>query len=147
MGWGFENYCYLCSLFIGSGGGIGRHAGLKIPWAEMPVRVRFPSRTGSIPVPSTNETCGNSSVGRARPCQGRGREFEPRFPLKRVPEYPGPFLRRGSDERPRTPSLRRVGEVWKKRELAAASAAGSSLVFRSKGFRNIRDPFFAVGRI
>ena len=24
---------------------------------------------------------GNSSVGRARPCQGRGREFEPRFPL------------------------------------------------------------------
>ena len=25
------------------GGGIGRHAGLKIPWAAMPVRVRFPS--------------------------------------------------------------------------------------------------------
>ena len=44
MGWVFENYCYLCSPFIGSGGGIGRHAGLKIPWAEMPVRVRFPSR-------------------------------------------------------------------------------------------------------
>ena len=29
---------------MGSGGGIGRHAGLKIPWAAMPVRVRFPSR-------------------------------------------------------------------------------------------------------
>ena len=28
--------------------------------------------------------CGNSSVGRARPCQGRGREFESRFPLKNV---------------------------------------------------------------
>ena len=27
------------------------------------------------------QICGNSSVGRARPCQGRGREFEPRFPL------------------------------------------------------------------
>ena len=27
-------------------------------------------------------TCGNSSVGRARPCQGRGREFESRLPLK-----------------------------------------------------------------
>ena len=27
-------------------------------------------------------TCGNSSVGRARPCQGRGREFESRFPLQ-----------------------------------------------------------------
>ena len=26
--------------------------------------------------------CGNSSVGRAQPCQGWGREFEPRFPLK-----------------------------------------------------------------
>ncbi len=26
--------------------------------------------------------CGNSSVGRARPCQGRGREFESRFPLQ-----------------------------------------------------------------
>ena len=25
--------------------------------------------------------CGNSSVGRAQPCQGRGREFESRFPL------------------------------------------------------------------
>ena len=25
--------------------------------------------------------CGNSSVGRARPCQGRGREFKSRFPL------------------------------------------------------------------
>ena len=24
---------------------------------------------------------GNSSVGRAQPCQGWGREFEPRFPL------------------------------------------------------------------
>ena len=28
-----------------------------------------------------NVLSGNSSVGRARPCQGRGREFEPRFPL------------------------------------------------------------------
>ena len=27
--------------------------------------------------------CGNSSVGRAQPCQGWGREFEPRFPLKK----------------------------------------------------------------
>ncbi len=26
------------------GGGIGRHAGLKILWAVMPVRVRFPSQ-------------------------------------------------------------------------------------------------------
>ena len=26
--------------------------------------------------------CGNSSAGRAIPCQGIGREFEPRFPLQ-----------------------------------------------------------------
>ena len=27
--------------------------------------------------------CGNSSVGRAQPCQGWGREFESRFPLQK----------------------------------------------------------------
>ncbi len=31
---------------------------------------------------------GNSSVGRARPCQGRGRGFESRFPLNN----PGPVI-------------------------------------------------------
>ena len=36
-------------------------------------------RTTSNEVPFC---CGNSSVGRARPCQGRGREFESRFPLQ-----------------------------------------------------------------
>ena len=37
-----------------------------------------------------NEKCGNSSVGRAQPCQGWGREFEPRFPLKgRICRCPG----------------------------------------------------------
>ena len=30
--------------------------------------------------------CGNSSVGRARPCQGRGRGSESRFPLKKSPD-------------------------------------------------------------
>ena len=30
--------------------------------------------------------CGNSSVGRAQPCQGWGREFESRFPLTRQSE-------------------------------------------------------------
>ena len=32
--------------------------------------------------------CGNSSVGRAQPCQGWGREFESRFPLQNQ-ENPG----------------------------------------------------------
>ena len=35
---------------------------------------------------------GNSSVGRAQPCQGWGREFEPRFPLQILRPRP---LRRG----------------------------------------------------
>ena len=30
---------------------------------------------------TTSVKGGNSSVGRARPCQGRGREFESRLPL------------------------------------------------------------------
>ena len=29
-----------------------------------------------------SKQCGNSSVGRAQPCQGWGREFESRFPLQ-----------------------------------------------------------------
>ncbi len=35
--------------------------------------------------------CGNSSVGRAQPCQGWGREFESRFPLQisQSPVLPG----------------------------------------------------------
>ena len=37
------------------------------------------------------KTSGNSSVGRARPCQGRGREFESRFPLHKVPSEIGIF--------------------------------------------------------
>ena len=34
---------------------------------------------GSSPIVPT--ICGNSSVGRALPCQGKCREFESRFPL------------------------------------------------------------------
>ncbi len=33
-----------------------------------------------VTIPSTQS--GNSSVGRAQPCQGWGREFESRFPLQ-----------------------------------------------------------------
>ena len=34
-----------------------------------------------------SDKCGNSSVGRARPCQGRGREFESRLPLFDILNY------------------------------------------------------------
>ncbi len=36
--------------------------------------------------------CGSSSVGRARPCQGRGREFESRFPLQKACDMSWAFL-------------------------------------------------------
>ena len=39
-----------------------------------------PRVVGSIPTEGT--TCGFSSSGRARPCQGRGSEFKPRNPLQ-----------------------------------------------------------------
>ena len=45
-------------------------------WSAKPLEK---SHVGSNPTPDSK--CGNSSVGRARPCQGRGREFESRFPL------------------------------------------------------------------
>ncbi len=35
--------------------------------------------------------CGNSSVGRAQPCQGWGREFESRFPLQSCSPRPRPL--------------------------------------------------------
>ena len=51
----------------------------------MPVRAEqacliMPSATENAGIYEIN--CGNSSVGRAQPCQGWGREFEPRFPLQ-----------------------------------------------------------------
>jgi hypothetical protein len=50
----------------------------------------IPVRAGEFESPAcaglgftkTQEKCGCSSVGRARPCQGRGHEFEPRYPLQ-----------------------------------------------------------------
>ena len=71
------------------------------------------SRAGSIPALSTKKlleltaffmvtlrpehrrcstSCESSSVGRARPCQGRGREFESRLSLKK-PSCPEGFFR------------------------------------------------------
>ena len=57
---------------------------------------------------------GNSSVGRARPCQGRGREFESRFPLKGK----------------KTAEIAQLVE----HDLAKVGVAGSSPVFRSRFF-------------
>ena len=40
-----------------------------------------------ISVVTFKRLCGNSSVGRAQPCQGWGREFESRFPLWKSDSY------------------------------------------------------------
>ena len=53
--------------------------------------------------------CGNSSVGRASPCQGGGREFESRFPLHTNAE---------------------IAQLVE-HHLAKVGVASSSLVFRS----------------
>ena len=41
--------------------------------------------------------CESSSVGRARPCQGRGREFESRLSLKSLPTKRRDLLLEGLD--------------------------------------------------
>ena len=58
------------------GGGIGRRARFRCVCREA---CRFESCSGHTDFKLGN--CGNSSVGRAQPCQGWGREFESRFPL------------------------------------------------------------------
>ena len=64
------------------GGGIGRRASFEgvvkiVSWEfeSPPLHIEFEVSRYLL------SKCGNSSVGRARPCQGRGREFEPRLPL------------------------------------------------------------------
>ena len=82
QGWGREfesRFPLKCSLFVDaqvaelvdahvSGACVERHAG------SSPVLGTTPYERGDF--------CGNSSVGRAQPCQGWGREFESRFPLR-----------------------------------------------------------------
>ena len=71
--------------------------------------------------------CGRSSSGRARPCQGRGSEFEPRRPLQKE-----------------TPSVRVVFSFWNvagRFELAASTCA-KRVKFRGEaGFPRMAMPF------
>ena len=63
-----SEYVQVCGVSCAS-----REQGKFIFYAEAPPRNQHIFR---------RKICGNSSVGRARPCQGRGREFESRFPLQ-----------------------------------------------------------------
>ena len=60
--------------------------------------------------------CGRSSSGRARPCQGRGSEFEPRRPLQKE-----------------TPSVRMVFSFWSGRFCCAKSVACGRVIEREWG--------------
>ncbi len=66
------------------------------------------------------QICGNSSVGRARPCQGRGREFESRFPLQNLKVL--------VKHRRTQAGIAQLVE----HDLAKVGVASSSLVSRSK---------------
>ena len=100
----------------------------------------------------TTKYCGNSSVGRARPCQGRGREFESRFPLNDNDSLHG--CRFSLKEETRTSAPERspvIGELAERqrslrghewREEVRGAASGSSLVFRSpRVFAGRKGPF------
>ena len=78
-------------------------------------------RTFAIP---KREKRGNSSVGRAQPCQGWGREFEPRFPLSLkfwIFSLQNEALRINAE----------IAQLVE-HNLAKVGVASSSLVFRSK---------------
>ena len=66
---------------------------------------------------------GNSSVGRARPCQGRGREFKSRFPLHKDDSQGHPFFVAG-----RVGRRGRVSERWHARSsiLVQAGSGGQA---------------------
>ena len=58
--------------------------------AKTPITVAKNNRTAQ----SKKIKRGNSSVGRAQPCQGWGREFESRFPLFHIEAKVLPFNRK-----------------------------------------------------
>ena len=71
--------------------------GIQEVRGSIPLASTIPGEPGgsSSPVPGTmwytsSHRCGNSSVGRAQPCQGWGRGFESRFPLCRQVVVPAP---------------------------------------------------------
>ena len=74
---------------LGSGPSAHAEPGFAIAWPKardrhrylhlMRTAIKFASRS---PMGRVTISSGNSSVGRAQPCQGWGREFESRFPLQ-----------------------------------------------------------------
>ena len=74
----FRSHFEIERRWKGPSGGIGRRARFRCVCREA---CRFESCFGHFSLSVKERICGNSSVGRAQPCQGWGREFESRFPL------------------------------------------------------------------
>ncbi len=87
------------------------------------------SKTGKLSIPD-QQNCENSSVGRARPCQGRGRGFESRFSLK--------YNEIGKENA-------KIAQLVE-HDLAKVGVAGSSPVFRSRIFLTLLCLGGAIGR-
>ena len=82
--------------------------------------------------------CGRSSSGRARPCQGRGSEFEPRRPLQKItPSQQGGVFciyrpARGSNRARAKREKHAGGMFWCPRACGGPAGPPASLVARSK---------------
>ena len=73
---------------------------------------------------------GNSSVGRARPCQGRGREFKSRFPLHKDDSQGHPFFVAGRVGLPGRVSGGQAGSRFRHQEPSHnRSSTGIRLIF------------------
>ena len=89
--------------------------------------------------------CGRSSSGRARPCQGRGSEFEPRRPLHKKQDHPmggpvfvircGPRLERARAQREK----RAGGTFWCPCACRGAAAPRASLVACGRVIERARE--------
>ena len=72
--------------------------------------------------------CGNSSVGRARPCQGRGREFESRLPLKKEQDYVPAFFLSKAPYRKEKGSYDCGVYLWMEKNVLSKEAQVAELV-------------------
>ena len=94
----------------------------------------------AIPIGNTIDSsylfCGNSSVGRAQPCQGWGREFESRFPLQFQPHFGSSLVFRSSF------SLTSVGLFS---YISVGYAASAWLCCRSGLFLTLQRNFEKLG--
>ena len=135
---------YLCTAISHRNLQLFRSGLLGAARAEAKLVLILPSRDKKLQNFGT-KFCGNSSVGRARPCQGRGREFESRFPLTVLSNMNHSFHADFLEQREQCQTRLSIAESrqkadWRSQaeiaqlvehDLAKVGVASSSLVFRS----------------